>query len=206
MMILADPSLENSAIVSLAGYLSRRTNVCVQVVDRSGTIVAVSRNGLDLPGRTADSVCGQDWAALWEGASRLRAEAALVSALSGETVSFAGRIAGAEAVPGLEVELLPADTGETGVASVVAILSPPESPAWAVDGPMNAEAAAVLRDTLHTISNLSTAATSAANILRRGVDPDRARALADHLEESGRRAARTVEELRRHVPSTGTPG
>jgi len=45
-----------------------------------------------------------------------------------------------------------------------------------------------------------TAASSAANILRRGVNPDRARALADHLEESGRRAARTVEDLRRHVP------
>lgn len=199
-MILADPSLKTSAIASLAGYLSRRTNVCVQLLDRSGTIVAVSRHGLDLLGRDADGVCGRDWAALWEPASRLRAEAALAAALSGETVSFAGRIAGAAAVAGWEVELFPSDSGETGAASVVAILSPSERPDQAEGGPMDADPAEVLRETLHTISNLATAASSAANILRRGVNPDRARALADHLEESGRRAARTVEDLRRHVP------
>ncbi|WP_353474588.1 PAS domain-containing protein [Salipiger sp. H15] len=203
-MILAETNLEATALSTVLGYLAQRTTVCAKVLDRDGKVLAINRRGLELLNRDAEAICGQIWPSFWDGAERLNAEAALASAFDGKPASFVGKLVHARCGESLwDVEIVPLDWAEGKVARVLALsslmsgIAPDGEPArHALE---DRQMLGSLSELFHTLSNLTAVSTSAANILRRGVDQDRADALADALTEAGERAAQAVESLRRQI-------
>lgn len=207
-MIYADPSLNMNAVSTLVASLSERAVLCLMILDAEGTVLAVNRRGLALIRREAAEVCGEPWLALWTGARRAEAEAALDSALSGTAERFL--VAESEILRrgGWEVELFPCDWQEGRVSRVVVIATPligaeavgaaeaAEMAGEAEDVTQELQVVSSLREMLHAVSNLASVTMSAANILRRGIDEDRAELLARSLEESGESASRAVQALR----------
>ncbi|MBE9636962.1 PAS domain-containing protein [Salipiger mangrovisoli] len=200
-MILAKTDLEATVLSTVMGYLAQRTTVCAKVLDRSGKVLAVNKRGLELLHTDADMICGEIWTDFWDGEERKKAEAALATAFAGKPSSFVGtfsheRVGNSD----WEVEIVPLDWAEGEVARVLALSS--FMSGTAPDGKHTREAfedrqmLGSLSELFHTLNNLTAVSTSAANILRRGVDQERAEALAEALSDAGARAARAVETLR----------
>lgn len=210
-MILADPNISPSTISTVVGYLAQHTRVCAKLLDRDGRIVAVNKVGLELLQREADAICGLQWVSLWDSDERAGVEAALDEAFGGASRRLVAelRVGGRPAT--WEIEMIPCDWSE-GAVSRVLVLSTPLAGEAARDGGASRgtaegsrEIIEALNQALHTVANLSTAATGAANILRRGVEGDRIALLANSLEDSGLAAARAIAELREAVGRNGGP-
>ncbi|WP_226625512.1 PAS domain-containing protein [Alloyangia pacifica] len=203
-MILATTDLEATALSTVMGYLAQRTTVCAKVLDQDGKVVAVNKRGLELLDTDADAICGQVWTSFWEGEECAKAEAAIATALAGKPASFVGTFVHEHAGPSVwEVEIVPLDWKDGKVDRVLALSS--FMSGMAPSGRRTREdfedrqMLGSLSELFHTLNNLTAVSTSAANILRRGVDQDRAEALAEALTEAGERAAQAVESLRRQV-------
>lgn len=195
-MIIADSALNTSAISTIVGYLAQRTNVCAKVLDRAGNVVAINKRGLELLDIDAEQICGKVWTNFWEGENRQRAETAVAATFAGSPTTFVANFSDGRSHSTWEVELFPCDWDEGAVSRVVALSSPVAARDTVALAEHDRDIASAMRETLHAISNLATAATSAANILRRGVDEDRAQLLATSLDASGRAAAQAMEDLR----------
>lgn len=197
-MILAREEISASALSTVLGYLAQRTNVCAKVIDRDGRVVAVNRRGLELLESEARDVCGQIWAQFWSGEDHASAAGAVECAFGGKPNEFVGTFRSGNHTSVWEVEALPLEW-ERGTVSKVLVLStrlvqPVEQRDPEHTHP-DADFIAKLSETFHALANMSSVSTSGANILRRGVDPDRAKYLADALEDAGRRAADAIQEL-----------
>ncbi|SDI22982.1 PAS domain-containing protein [Alloyangia pacifica] len=203
-MLIAKTDLEATALSTVMGYLAQRTTVCAKVLDRDGKVIAVNKRGLELLNTDADTICGQVWTGFWDGAERVKAEAALATAFGGKPSSFVGSFTSETGNQSeWEVEIVPLDWAEGEVARVLALSS--FMSGTAPDKKHTREAfedrdmLSSLSELFHTLTNLTAVSTSAANILRRGVDQERADALAEALSEAGERAAQAVECLREQI-------
>ena len=195
-MIIADPQLNASTLSSVVEYLAQRTHVCAKVLSPEGEVVAINRHGLELLGLTADEVCGKVWTDFWDGEYRTRAEAAVAAAFEGRAGHFAGSFGGGDASSTWEVEVFACDWEEDTVSRVLVLSTPVTMEPTGRAYEQHQQLLAAMKDTLHAIINLSSATTSAANLLRRGLDETQTATLADALEDSGTRAMDTVAELR----------
>lgn len=196
-MILADAQIAPSTLSVIVGYLAQYTRVCAMLIDAEGRIAAVNRAGLALIEQDASEVCGKDWLTLCEGGDRARAAAAVAACFEGHATRFAASLIATGRHGPWQVEAVPCDWVGGNVARILLLSTPATGPADDAEAALKSrDAAAALAQTLHTIANLSTAAISAANILRRGVTPERAEALAQSLEESGQAAARAMGDLK----------
>ncbi|WP_158515908.1 PAS domain-containing protein [Pararhodobacter sp. CCB-MM2] len=198
-MILAQETLGASALSTVVGYLAQRTNVCAKVIDREGRVVAVNRRGLELLEAEADDVCGEVWAQFWTGDEQATAAGAVECAFAGKPNEFVGTFRSNGRLSAWEVECLPLEWEKGAVSKVLVLSSRMAEPIEATEAALathpQAELLAKLSETLHAMTNVSTVSTSGANLLRRGVDGDRAKILADALEDAGRRASAAIQEL-----------
>lgn len=205
-MILADSSLEASALSTAMGYLAQRSTVCAKILDRDGKVMAINKRGLELLNVDAETICGQVWTTFWDGAERDKAEATVRSAFEGKPASFIGAFTGPTTGESIwEVEIVPLDWQDGEVNRVLALSSLMVGQA---PGGNRSEQTfedrkmlTSLSELFHTLSNLTAVTTSAANILRRGVDPERAETLADALTDAGEKAAAAVDSLRAQIGS-----
>ena len=210
-MTLAGTNLEATALPTVMDYLAQRTTICAKVLDRGGKVLAVNKRGLELLNTDATAICGQIWTEFWHGAEREKAEATLASAFEGKPASFLGTFVHEHTGESTwDVEIVPLDWEDGKVARVLALSS--FMSGTAPDGERAARAfedremLGSLSDLFHTLSNLTAVSTSAANILRRGVDQERADALAEALSAAGLQAAQAVESLRRKINDTASDG
>ena len=196
-MILADAQIAPSTLSVIVGYLAQYTRVCAMLIDSEGRIAAVNRAGLALIEQDAADICGKDWLTLCAGEHRPRAAAAMTACFEGHATRFAARLIATGRHGPWEVEVVPCDWAGGAVSRVLLLSTPAQGPSEDAEAAMKSrDTAAALAQTLHTIANLSTAAISAANILRRGITAERAEALAQSLEESGQAAARAMGDLK----------
>lgn len=210
-MIQAKSTLETAALTTVMGYLAQRTTVCATVLSRDGEVLAVHGRGLELLNTDAKAICGQVWTEFWQGAEREKAAAALANALDGKPASFTGTFSqerGGEST--WDVEIVPLDREDGHVTRVLALSSfisgTTHDGARADRDFGDRKMVGSLDELFHTLSNLTAVSTSAANILRRGVDQERADALAEALSEAGFQAAQALESLRRQINDIASDG
>ncbi len=198
-MLYSAAAFDPDAMSVARDHLGERSHVCARVLDQEGRVIAVETRGLGQAAVEAEETCGEVWTGFWQGEARVRAERCLAEAFEGGQASFVGHVEGGAT---WAVELFPCAWQEGRVSQVIVLSSPvgaPPVPAAPDTGPQLDDA---LRETLHAIANLSGTATSAARILRRGVDADVAEQLAATLEQGGTAAAEAMERLRDQLDSS----
>ncbi|MBN8294008.1 PAS domain-containing protein [Rhodobacter sp. NTK016B] len=196
-MILQNTSLDADVLAAVVGHIARHANVCAKVIDTEGLIVAINRHGLELLDKQAQDVCGEAWSLMWDGDAAEEAAGAVASAMDGRPASFTAHAASGGMLRGWQVYVYPLEWQDGAVAKVLVVSAPETAaPENSAEPALPSQSfAAQLNDVLHTLTNISTIATSGANILRRGVGEDRAAALAEALDDAGTRAAEAIQKL-----------
>lgn len=193
-LILSDSEMGAGIASKLLGQLAERASVCATVIDRAGRVVAINRGGLELLSATRDEVISQPWAALWDGAHRDEAGAALARALDGEALTAMLSRAGEPSGAAHDVDIAPFEQSGESVSLVLAVSGLSRTP-----GPESGEMMRSLREAIHAISNVANVNASSARLLERISDDAAMAEIAKGLREAAGRAERTVEALSRIV-------
>lgn len=196
IMILLQSNISTNTVATIVGYLAQHTNVCAKLLDRDGSIIAVNRVGLDIIGLSQDEICGLRWATLWEGESRQAVDHAIAESFAGRPcqIVVSAEINGAHS--SWDIEALPCDWENGQVTRILVLSTPVADGVSAENAEKSRETVAALGQILHNVANLSASAIGAANLLRRGLPDDQIEALAQSLEDSGRDAVRSVNDLK----------
>ena len=189
--------MDAPTMTSLLDYMSQRMDLCVKVISQDGRVKAVNRHGLALLGAEAQDICGKTWTAFWSGETRIRAEAAVASALAGQTDQFTARFNGTSVPTDWEIEAIPMEM-EDGVVTSILVVSTLLSPT-AVTPASDWNASDTLErlgGVLHDLSNFVSATSSSTRLLKNAEDATRVDTIADLLEDHTAKATDAIDALR----------
>ncbi|MBV7409153.1 hypothetical protein [Maritimibacter sp. DP1N21-5] len=154
-------------------------------MDREGRILAVNGEALTAFGTSEDGALGTNVTTLFQDMDRPAAQSALDDAFSGAVGRFLAVVNGVEWA--VECHAL-RDGDHMGRALVLSRRAEPGT-----DHDSRQEG---LRRVRHSLTNMVSASASAARMVRRGVEGDRADALAQELEEAAERAMSALDTLK----------
>jgi hypothetical protein len=155
--------------------------VCATVVDADGRIMAFNDGAREAFALSADATVGTVWTGLLPNDAKERARDALAAAIEGRKSS-----------------LTMTDTaGQWQIECLPLTVAPGERPRAMVllhrHGPTPH---ATMRAVIHGVTNVISASSSAARMVRRGVDASLAEAIADELEATAHHALAALDDLR----------
>jgi len=187
------------ALSTVVGLLMQRSDVCAKVIGRDGQVATFNRRGLDLLDTPREDVCGQVWAAFWEGEDRAAAKAALEVGFAGKACEFVGTFRAEGTLSAWEVEILPIEWRDGVVQRLLVLysrLGPVRDGASLAAPHPGVVAQRQLTEAFRVLSAVADLSTSGAAQLRHGrLEGDGAEHLARALEEAGRRASQAIEDL-----------
>lgn len=198
-MTPAQDSIGAEALSTVVGHLMQRSDVCAKVIDRDGQVTTINRRGLELLETTRDDICGQVWAAFWEGEDSAAAKAAVEVGLAGKPCEFVGTFRTGGVRTAWEIEILPLEWRDGVVQSLLVLSTRLGAPLE--EGPLSAphpgvQAQRQLSEAFRALGAVADLSASGARQLRRGpLEGEGAEHLARALEEAGRRATQAIEDL-----------
>ena len=185
-----------SAISTMTGYVARRSNVCVKVIDRGGKVVAVNSRGLELLAVKSEDICAQVWTEFWTGKHKIAAEAAVENAFGGTPDSFTGTFYQGAENSIWEVEVFPLEWDGREVSSILALSCRLVDPQTEAEDPTKQDVLEKFSEALHAMSNLASISASSARLLTRTQDHDMIAEIARGLEDAAKHAVQTTASLK----------
>ena len=168
-------------MTELSDEVNGLTEVCAAVVDADGIIIAINDEARELFGLPPGPVGTRNWTDVLPEDRRDDAQTSITTAVGGQKTGFA----------------LTTPQGEWEVACLPLPCATTERPRVLVlSHKRGNELHTSVRSVMHVMTNIISASSSAARVVRRGVDGSRAEAIAGELEATAQHAVRAIEDLR----------
>ena len=195
-MFVAKSNVPARTVSTIVDYMACHADVSVKLLDRQGRIISANRIALENFGKSQEEICGLHWPAIWTGGNRAAIDHAIAQSLDGKPsqIEIDAQMNGSHWT--WDIEVFPCEWENGQVVRILVLSRPVAKGMDARDATEGDEVMSVLRQTLHSVANLSAAAVGAANLLRRGLSEERRDIVATSLEESGHAAARALRDLK----------
>lgn len=204
-ILLGDLRIDATALETVLGTVAQRADMCVKVLDQDGVIRAVNERGLALLHVCQEDFCGKVWTELWAGDSQQRAISAVKQGFRGVANSFTGTfVTGDGVLRSWVVEVVPLNSNEDGVESLLVISSDVTAHPYPVDAKPETMAAlqallAANKDSLHNLNNIVSMTAGAARILSRNPDEAKVAQLSEYLHECSLKCNDAIARLQSAV-------